>query len=83
MKDEREKKVEGYKGLRLEAQLTEGTREAKTPKTKETEKGFKRPDEPEEAKEDKKMKNVNYRPNEHERYADFIEEMLKALKNNK
>jgi len=26
------------------------------------------------------MKNVNYRPNEHERYADFIEEMLKALK---
>lgn len=27
------------------------------------------------------MKNANYRPNEHERYADFIEEMLKALKN--
>lgn len=27
------------------------------------------------------MKNVNYRPNEHERYADFIEQMLKALKN--
>jgi len=26
------------------------------------------------------MKNANYRPNEHERYADFIEEMLKALK---
>lgn len=25
------------------------------------------------------MKNY-YRPNEHERYADFIEEMLKALK---
>lgn len=32
------------KGLRLEAQLTDGTREAKTPKTKETAKGFKRPD---------------------------------------
>lgn len=29
------------------------------------------------------MKNVNYHPNEHERYADFIEEMLKALKNKK
>lgn len=29
----REKKVEGNKGLRLEAQPTEGTREAKTPKT--------------------------------------------------
>lgn len=43
-------------------------------------KGFKRPDVPDEAKEDKKMKNY-YRPNEHERYADFIEEMLKALKN--
>ncbi|WP_286088122.1 hypothetical protein [Escherichia coli] len=41
---------------------------------------MKGPDKPEEAKEDKKMKNVNYRPNEHERYADFIEEMLKALK---
>ena len=27
------------------------------------------------------MKNVNYHPNEHERYADFIEEMLKHLKN--
>ena len=27
------------------------------------------------------MKNY-YHPNEHERYADFIEEMLKALKNN-
>ena len=27
------------------------------------------------------MKNVNYHPNEHERHADFIEEMLKALKN--
>lgn len=27
------------------------------------------------------MKNVNYRPNEHERYADFVEEMLKSLKN--
>lgn len=27
------------------------------------------------------MKNVNYRPNEHERYADFIKEMLKTLKN--
>ncbi len=27
------------------------------------------------------MKNVNYRHNEHERYADLIEEMLKALKN--
>ncbi|CAI6156967.1 hypothetical protein DJICPGNB_01090 [Escherichia coli] len=27
------------------------------------------------------MKNVNYHPNEHERYADFIEQMLKALKN--
>ena len=26
------------------------------------------------------MKNY-YRPNEHEHYADFIEEMLKALKN--
>lgn len=26
------------------------------------------------------MKNVNYRPNEHERYAGFIEEILKALK---
>nr|DAQ46559.1 MAG TPA: hypothetical protein [Caudoviricetes sp.] len=33
-------------------------------------------------KEDKKMKNY-YRPNEHERYADFIEKMLKALKNKK
>lgn len=42
---------------------------------------MKGPDKPEEAKEDKKMKNVNYRPNEHERYTDFIEEMLKALKN--
>lgn len=27
------------------------------------------------------MKNVNYRPNEYERYAEFIEEMSKALKN--
>lgn len=27
------------------------------------------------------MKNVNYHPNEHERYADLIKEMLKALKN--
>ncbi len=44
--------------------------------------GFRRPDEPEEAKEDKKMKGY-YRPNEHERYTDFIEEMLKALKNKK
>lgn len=39
-----------------------------------------RPDVPEEVKEDKKMRNVNYRPNEYERYADLIEEMLKALK---
>lgn len=39
-----------------------------------------RPDVPEEVKEDKEMRNVNYRPNEYERYADLIEEMLKALK---